>query len=305
VLKRTAIRAYLFYYSVVAEKDRSEKRLLNFSLNHSKNPQGSTPLRTVAQTLGPIRCSTLGANDWFNGRKIAVMETALMKLLAAVSTTTLFLLLGTTAAPYAPQERQEQGDKTEKQGEKAKPEKKEPQAKPAKQEQTNKPVKQETKQASQEKRDKPATEESKRAQQEQKDEPAKHEARQAKQEQEDEPAKHEAKQAKQEQKDQHVRQQDQQSAQHSQRDDNRGNGGHGRISDEHYRASFGSGHNFHVNRGDYDHRRFNYGGYSFGFIDPWPAAWYYTDDVYVVYDDGGYYMYNAGHPGMRISVNVL
>jgi hypothetical protein len=41
------------------------------------------------------------------------METAFMKLLAAISTTTLFLLLGTTAAANAPQERQEQGDRSE------------------------------------------------------------------------------------------------------------------------------------------------------------------------------------------------
>jgi hypothetical protein len=198
------------------------------------------------------------------------METALMKLLAVISTTTLFLLLGTTAAAYALQDRQDQGDKSEKQGEKAKPEKKEPQGKPAKQEQANKPEKQDTRQASQEKRDKPANE-----------------------------------QAKQEQKDEHVRQTDQQSAQHSRNDGDRGGGGHGRISDEHYRASFGSGHNFHVNRGDYDHRRFSYGGYSFGFIEPWPASWYYTDNVYVVYEGGGYYMYDAIHPGMRISVNIL
>jgi hypothetical protein len=230
------------------------------------------------------------------------METALMKLLAAISTTTLFLLLGVTAAAYAPQERQEQGDKPEKQGDKAKPEKKEPQAKPAKQEQENKPVKQETKQASQEKRDKPANEEPKRAKQEPKDEPAKHEA---KQEQKEEPAKRETKQAKQEQSVEHVKQQDQQSVQHSRTDGERPGGSHGRISDEHYRASFGSGHNFHVNRGDYDHHRFSYGGYSFGFLDPWPDSWYYTDNVYVVYEGGGYYMYDAIHPGMRISVNIL
>jgi outer membrane biosynthesis protein TonB len=217
------------------------------------------------------------------------METAFMKLLAAISTTTLFLLLGTTAAAYAPQERQEQGDKSEKQGDRAKPEKKEPQAKPAKQGQADKPAKQETKQASQEKRDKPAQEEAKQAEQEQKDQPAKREAKQAKQEQNIE----------------HVKQQDQQSAQHSRPDGERTGGSHGRISDEHYRASFGSGHNFHVNRGDYDHHRFSYGGYSFGFIDPWPDSWYYTDNVYVVYEGGGYYMYDAIHPGMRISINIL
>ena len=212
-----------------------------------------------------------------------------MKLLAAISTTTLFLLLGTTAAAYTPQERQEQGDKSEKQEDKAKPEKKEPQAEPAKQGQADKPAKQETKQASQEKRDKPAQEEAKQAEQEQKDQPAKREAKQAKQEQNIE----------------HVKQHDQQSAQHSRPDGERTGGSHGRISDKHYRASFGSGHNFHVNRGDYDHHRFSYGGYSFGFIDPWPDSWYYTDNVYVVYEGGGYYMYDAIHPGMRISVNIL
>ena len=81
--------------------------------------------------------------------------------------------------------------------------------------------------------------------------------------------------------------------------------GGGRIPDDRYKANFGQGHTFRVNQGDYSSRRFEYGGYSFGFIDPWPAAWYYTDDVYVVYDNGGYYMYNPSHPGIRISVNIL
>jgi hypothetical protein len=86
---------------------------------------------------------------------------------------------------------------------------------------------------------------------------------------------------------------------------NRGNYAHGRISDAHYASNFGSGHSFRVNRGDYDRRRFAYGGYSFGFIDPWPVGWGYTDDVYVVYDGGGYFMYDRFHPGFRISLNIL
>ncbi len=84
-----------------------------------------------------------------------------------------------------------------------------------------------------------------------------------------------------------------------------GNGAHGRISDAHYNASFGSGHSFHVNRGDYDRHRFAYGGYNFGFGAPWPAGWGYDDDVYVIYTDGGYYMYNRFHPGLRLSINIL
>jgi hypothetical protein len=228
-------------------------------------------------------------------REIAAMEAALMKLLGAIGISGLLLLLGSTAAAYAPQE---QSDKPEKQEEKAKPEK---------QDKQDKPAKQEAKQAKQEPQDKPAKQEAKQAKQEPQDKPAKQEAKQAKQEPQDKPEKQDARQAKQEPQDKHVKEQDQRSAQQSQRDGgNRAGGGdHGRISDDHYRASFGSGHNFHVNRGDYDHRRFDYGGYSFGFIDPWPVGWGYTDNVYVVYDDGAYYMYDVVHPGIRISVSIL
>ena len=54
-----------------------------------------------------------------------------------------------------------------------------------------------------------------------------------------------------------------------------------------------------------EHRRFQYGGYSFGFIDPWPVGWGYSDDVYVVYVDGGYYMYDPVHPGVRIAISIF
>jgi len=80
---------------------------------------------------------------------------------------------------------------------------------------------------------------------------------------------------------------------------------HGRISNSHYAASFGSRHRFHINRDDYQRRRFTYGGYSFGFVDPWPSAWAYSDPVYVVYLDGGYYMYDPLHPGIRITLNIF
>jgi hypothetical protein len=85
----------------------------------------------------------------------------------------------------------------------------------------------------------------------------------------------------------------------------RGGHEHGRISNDHYAARFGREHSFHVHRGDYDHRRFRYGGYDFGFVEPWPIGWGYSDDVYVEYDDSGYYMYNRVHPGMRISIDIL
>jgi len=86
---------------------------------------------------------------------------------------------------------------------------------------------------------------------------------------------------------------------------NRVGSAHGRISDDHYAASFGSEHRFHVSQSDYQHRRFQYGGYSFGFVDPWPIGWGYSDDVYVLYVDGGYYMYDPVHPGVRIAISVF
>ena len=85
----------------------------------------------------------------------------------------------------------------------------------------------------------------------------------------------------------------------------RDHGEHGRITNAHYSSRFGREHSFHVNRRDYDHRRFRYGGYAFGFVDSWPVGWGYSDDVYVVYGDDGYYMYNRFHPGLRISLNIL
>jgi hypothetical protein len=116
-------------------------------------------------------------------------------------------------------------------------------------------------------------------------------------------AKPEARAGKQEQPDKPAEKQ--QSQQSKSANAKSGEGAHGRISEAHYSASFGSGHNFHVNQGDYNNHRFNYGGYSFGFIDPWPVGWGYSDDVYVVYDDGAYYMYDIVHPGLRISINIL
>jgi hypothetical protein len=80
-----------------------------------------------------------------------------------------------------------------------------------------------------------------------------------------------------------------------------------RIPDDRFRAHFGRDHRFRINRPTIvaGYPRFRYGGYWFGFIDPWPADWYYTDDVYVDYVDGGYYLYNPVHPGVRIAISVV
>jgi len=55
------------------------------------------------------------------------------------------------------------------------------------------------------------------------------------------------------------------------------------------------------------HRRFQYGGYWFALVDPWPEYWsndwYDSDDVYVDYYGDGYYLYNRRYPGDRIAIS--
>jgi hypothetical protein len=80
--------------------------------------------------------------------------------------------------------------------------------------------------------------------------------------------------------------------------------GGGRIPDDRYKANFGQGHTFRVSQGDYSSRRFEYGGYSFGFVGEWPSNWLYTQNVYVIDIDGVYYLCNPMYPGVNIELNV-
>jgi hypothetical protein len=54
--------------------------------------------------------------------------------------------------------------------------------------------------------------------------------------------------------------------------------------------------------------RFQYGGYTFMMVDPWPdnwtQNWYSADDVYVGYDNG-YYLYNRAYPGEALAITVV
>jgi hypothetical protein len=81
-----------------------------------------------------------------------------------------------------------------------------------------------------------------------------------------------------------------------------GNGG-GRIPDARFKANFGQQHTFRVSQSDYRNHRFQYGGYSFGFVDPWPSNWLYTQNVYVVDINGVYYLCNASFPGVNLALS--
>ena len=82
--------------------------------------------------------------------------------------------------------------------------------------------------------------------------------------------------------------------------------GNGRIPDDRYKANFGRQHTFRVSQNDYRRdRRFQYGGYSFGFVDPWPSNWLYTQNVYVIEINGIYYLCNPTYPGVNITLSIV
>jgi len=130
-----------------------------------------------------------------------------------------------------------------------------------------------------------------------KDKPAREKEKKA------QPAKQEEKNAQQQDRN-NQREQKNAQQQHTQPVEHARNNGRGRIPDDRYRANFGQAHRFRVSQGDYNNRRFQYGGYSFGFVDVWPSNWLYTQDVYVIEIDGVYYLCNASYPGVTITLNV-
>jgi hypothetical protein len=83
--------------------------------------------------------------------------------------------------------------------------------------------------------------------------------------------------------------------------------GQGRIPDDRFRSNFGREHVFVIESPQMEggYSRFQYGGYSFGFVQPWPTAWFYTDNMYIDYIDGGYYLYNPYYPGSRVMISVV
>jgi outer membrane biosynthesis protein TonB len=193
------------------------------------------------------------------------MEATLVKLIGAISTAVLSLILAAPAYAQQEQHDQEEEKKPAQDEKKAQPEKS---------------AKQDDKGMQQEKNVKP---EEKNAKQENN---AKPEEKNAKQENN---AKPEGKDAQQ------------QRAQPEQRaGGNRG----GTIPADRYKANFGQGHTFRVTQGDYNNHRFQYGGYSFGFVGEWPTNWLYTQNVYVIDIDGVYYLCNPMYPGVNIALEV-
>jgi hypothetical protein len=217
-----------------------------------------------------------------------------MNRFGLLGTAALLLLLGNTASAYARQEQHEQD---------AEPESK-PQAKPADQPET-KPVKPEPAKTEKQQETQPTKQEATKPAKQEETKPEKQEA--AKPEKQEQQAKGQPAQAKSniEQHAQRTPAEEQkQRAVPALRLSVRGSA---RIPDDRFRTNFGREHVFVISQPEMvgGYSRFQYGGFSFGFVQPWPVGWYYTDDVYVDYVDGGYYLYNPYYPGARVSISVV
>lgn len=209
------------------------------------------------------------------------------KTIALIGTSALLLFLGLAAPPSHAQEQHEDQGKPEAApktpSDKPKPEKEKP-AKPPK----------EQPQAEQPKTEKHAQQAEKQNEQQQKDQRKAQEKTQKEQQ----------KQVKKtdEQHKQYAQQQNRNdSAQRS------NGGGHGRIPDDRFKAHFGREHHFHVGHPEVveGRPRFSYGGYSFFIVEAWPADWDYDDDVYIIDDDGVYYLCDLAHPGVQLELDVV
>jgi hypothetical protein len=223
-----------------------------------------------------------------------------MKLIGITSTAALFLLLGIGAPANARQ-----------QEEKAKPAKQEQQAKPERQQQAPAPKQQQQRQQQQAQ----APKQQQQRQQQQAQAPKQQQQRQQqqaqapKQQQRQQQAKGQQQQHQQQVGSSHAPQRTQQAQarQHSQPQLRLSERGSGRIPEERFHSNFGREHHFRIGEpvmvGGYS--RFQYSGFWFGFVEPWPDGWYYTDDVYIDYVDGGYYMYDPYYPGARFAISVV
>lgn len=84
-----------------------------------------------------------------------------------------------------------------------------------------------------------------------------------------------------------------------------------RIPDNDFHAHFGQPHHFAVRQVVTTTRivpnqtQFVYSGYTFLFLDPWPDDWALSDDCYIDYIDGEYFLIDPEHPGVQISLSIV
>lgn len=211
-----------------------------------------------------------------------------MRALRFLNLAVLSVLVGSAALVYAQDEKQQE-EKPARQ-EEAKPQPKQDEAKPNRQNET-KPANQ----------DKQVEKQDQKRGQEQSGDRAKPQGQERPEVQGDR-----NRQVQEHQPMQDDRNRQGQGQERSEMHGNRAAGKGGHIPDEKYRAQFGREHHFNARsvivRGQ---PRFQYGGYTFEIIDAWPAEWVDTDDYYIEYIDGNYYLIDLLHPDVRFAVFVV
>jgi len=224
-----------------------------------------------------------------------------MNATRAISTTAAILLLGFSVPAYASQEKQEEKAPPAKQEQAAKPEKQE-ETKTPKQEQQAKPEKQQQAKAPKQEQEQKQQQEQAKSNKQQHDNSPKQEQQQAEGQQQQH-----SQQQVASSHDGPQRTQQAQATQHAQPELRLSDRGSGRIPDDRFGSHFGRGHSFRMGNPVMvsGYSRFQYGGYWFGFVEPWPVGWYYTDQFYIDYVDGGYYMYDSYYPGARFAITVV
>src|SRR6266478_5223965 len=219
-----------------------------------------------------------------------------MRPIGIISTTALFLILGMAAPVDARQ---------------GKPDKQEEKGKPAKQEQAAKPERQQQAKGQQDQQRQQRQQQDNSAKQQQQARGQQDQQRQQRQQQDNRSA--------QRRSPAQVHQQQvawQGSRAHSWQSEHRTwqqRGGYRgyRVPEDRFREYYGQDHTFRI----YSlpvvfiggGQRFQYGGYWFGLIDPWPeywsSDWYDSDDVYVNYYGNGSYLYDRRYSGNRIAIS--
>jgi hypothetical protein len=83
------------------------------------------------------------------------------------------------------------------------------------------------------------------------------------------------------------------------------------IPDDKFKANFGRQHTFkmttvvHTTTVVAGQTRFVSGGYTFVILNPWPAGWLFTDECYIDYINGDYFLLDVLHPGIQVALFVV
>ena len=230
-----------------------------------------------------------------------------MKIIGIGGTALLSLLLALAGPVNAQQERQ--GEKQDH-----------PQQQQSKQQQT----KPEAQHAQPQRQPAKKEQQSQRAQQQQRQDQSKQTEQRAQQQQRQDQGKQTQQRAQQQQRPERTQEQQrversawQEHRSHNWQSDHRNwqqRGGYNgyRIPDDRFRGYFGRDHGFHIYGLPFlvvgGFPRFQYEGYWFSMVDPWPEYWgndwYDTDDVYVTYVDNGYYLFNRRYPETGIAISI-